>query len=846
MKQDVEIHEFLNNLSCVTGGNNQYSARCPAHDDRTASLSISSGQDGKILLHCHAGCTVPHILNAMNLTEKDLFPPREHVHNRGNRKQEAEYIYHNAQGCPILKKIKYRYEDGRKSYAWLHREGDRWEKGYGGITPPLYGQNALGTDREQPVYIVEGEKDADTLAGCGMIAVSAPNGAGGKTKWLDTYTEAIRGRDVIILQDNDAPGKAFAEAIAQAVCRAAKRVRVIDLSLIWPGMPEKADITDFLTRSTDTASLLRSLSDLIESTSVYTPTAPALDAERFKGTGYEATDHGLYRVFQKDGQTVRQYLGNFYVIADSETVRDNGADVERVFTLRAVCGKHVLPAANISAQDFQSMNFLSKTWGLSLRPAIGQNILSYYRDSISAQAEQAHNEYIYTHTGWRKVGGKWLFLHAGGAIGGEDVRVELDGKLNRYSLPTEGEHAAALDVFRLAPAEIIYTLIGLAFLSPLNEFFRQAGCEPSFVLYLLGITGAMKSTLAAAALSFFGAFDNKSLPSSFKDTANSLEKQGFLLKDVLTVVDDYHPTGSRQEATKMAANAQAVARMYGDRTARNRMNADGTLRGGYVPRGNVIVTGEDLPNIGQSGTARNLVVEVKKGDVNTEVLTTVQNNGGALAGCMRSYIQWLIPQANNLPGSLKRRFVQLRLKASQDDRHGRIAETVAHLQIGMEMFMRFLVESGAMDKAKADRTNDKSWETLLILAEKQNERLEHDKPSFMFINALQEMLATSQVIVDTIGRDYYGCHSVGFIGWQDHDYLYLYAETVYKFVVEFYAKQGRNFPVSKAQLLKMLALEGWALQDPVTGKNTRPKKIDGKTSWFLWIPRRAVELEDAG
>lgn len=841
----MDITEFLDRLDGVAGGNNQYSARCPAHDDRTASLAVSTGQDGKILLHCHAGCTTPDILAAIGLEPKDLFPPKEPARRRGKRKQEAEYLYYDMQGNPILKKIKYRYEDGSKGYQWFHRDKGEWKDKQAGIVPPLYRQNAIAAAGDQPIYVVEGEKDADTLAGCGMIAVSAPNGAGGKTKWLDAYTEALRGRDLVILQDNDEPGKAFAEATAQAVIHAAERVRLVDLAAIWPDIPPKADITDYIDHLSDKAEALKRFVALVESTPAFAPPEPAADADRFHGTGYEATEKGFFRVYQKDGQTVRQFLGNFYILADSETVRDNGADIERVFSLRAVCDNHALLAADISAQDFQSMNFLSKTWGLSLRPAIGQNVLSYYRDSISAQAGSVRNEYIYTHTGWRHIGGKWMFLHASGAVGGEGVRVELDGKLNRYSLPAAGNPLAVMDMFRLAPKEIIYPLVGLVFLSPLNEFFRRAGCEPSFVLYLLGITGAMKSTLAAMALSFFGTFDNKSLPSSFKDTANSLEKQGFLLKDVLTVVDDYHPTGSRQEATRMAANAQNVARMYGDRTARNRMNADGSLRGGYIPRGNVIVTGEDLPNIGQSGTARNLVVEVRKGDIDKKVLTDLQGRTDDLSGCMRAYIEWLLPQADTLPDILKSRFIQLRLNASQDDRHGRIAETIAHLQIGMDMLILFLVEAGNTDKGTAERVASDCWDVLLKLAEQQNERLEQDKPTVMFINAIQEMLETSQVIVEDIDREYIGCHPVGFVGWQDSCYFYLFAETAYRMVVEFYARQGRNFPISKAQLLKMLAAEGWTLTDPASGKNTRPKRINGKLHWLLCIPRERLELQEA-
>ena len=53
-----KLSEILSLLDGVTGSGNQYSARCPAHDDKRASLSISTGNDGRILLHCHAGCDI--------------------------------------------------------------------------------------------------------------------------------------------------------------------------------------------------------------------------------------------------------------------------------------------------------------------------------------------------------------------------------------------------------------------------------------------------------------------------------------------------------------------------------------------------------------------------------------------------------------------------------------------------------------------------------------------------------------------------------------------------------------------------------------------------------------------
>ena len=104
-------------------------------------------------------------------------------------------------------------------------------------------------------------------------------------------------------------------------------------------------------------------------------------------------------------------------------------------------------------------------------------------------------------------------------------------------------------------------------------FLKLAGCEPKFVLFLVGKTGSRKSTLAALMLSFFGKFTASELPLSFRDTANSILHHSFALKDVLTCIDDYHPAG-RQEEQKLTATAQSIMRAYGDRAGKGRLRAD--------------------------------------------------------------------------------------------------------------------------------------------------------------------------------------------------------------------------------------------------------------------------------
>ncbi len=570
----------------------------------------------------------------------------------------------------------------------------------------------------------------------------------------------------------------------------------------------------------------------------------------FIGTQYKVKDCSLYRIKKTNDTEELLFICNFIIIPESEIVKDNGLDVERFFRLKPIHEYKKLESVLISADKFTSMNFIIPSWGLSLRTSTATNTSSFIRDSIQAQ-KNIRKCYIYGHTGWRKVNNKWFFLYQNGAIGliDHNISVELEGRLSRYRLSDTGDYIEAAKVayktLDVALLEITIPLLSIVHLSILNEFLRVEGIEPSFVLFLLGVTGSMKSTLAALFLNFFGDFDNKSLPGSFKDTSNSLEKQGFLLKDVLFCVDDFHPVGSINEVNKIQSTMQSITRGYGDRTGRSRMNSDTTIKPSYIPKGNLIITAEDIPyNIGQSGLARHFTIELQRNDINLELLTELQSNTKYLRIFMRGYIEWLIPQLDSLPKYLKKQFLALRTEArNSDDQHNRLPETIAHLQIGCIMLFNYFKHLGILDQIKLDEWLAKSWNILLKLAENQSSRINEDKPIVKFKTALNELLETNICYVIATNASSLNPGSPGCIGYCDNEYYYLYPDTTYKEISKFYQSQGIKSPVSKNILLRHLEQEK-AIDVDITKKKvnrTKLKKIGSKQNRFIWLQKSFLE-----
>jgi 5S rRNA maturation endonuclease (ribonuclease M5) len=211
------VEKVLGELEGVTKtGDQQWSARCPAHDDNRASLSISLGQDGRVLLHCHAGCTFEEVLAAADLKASDLLSPT-------NRGVVATYDYHTAEGELVYQVVRYAPKDFRQ-----RRPDGRggWISNMDGVTRiPYRLPELLQADAPQWVFVCEGEKDVDNVRSKGLVATCNVGGAG---KWRPEYSEVLRGRRVCIIADKDLAGRKHAQQVATALQGISAEVKIIE------------------------------------------------------------------------------------------------------------------------------------------------------------------------------------------------------------------------------------------------------------------------------------------------------------------------------------------------------------------------------------------------------------------------------------------------------------------------------------------------------------------------------------------------------------------------------------------------------------------------------------------
>ncbi|MHA6644540.1 AAA family ATPase [Mesorhizobium sp. A623] len=164
---------------------------------------------------------------------------------RKERPADPQFVYRDQNGEPYLRVTKV-YRDGKKSFYQHSWNGTAWVKGAQQVRIPYRLPEVIAADT---IYIVEGEKDADRLAGLGLVATSAPEGAG---KWRDELNHWFTGKTVVILADNDEPGQKHADQVEGALRGNAASVR----SVHFPMLPEKGDVSDWLDMGNAKAELL--------------------------------------------------------------------------------------------------------------------------------------------------------------------------------------------------------------------------------------------------------------------------------------------------------------------------------------------------------------------------------------------------------------------------------------------------------------------------------------------------------------------------------------------------------------------------------------------------------------
>jgi hypothetical protein len=754
---------------------------------------------------------------------------------------------------------------------------------------PVGTTDVLG-DPSVAIVITEGEKKAlravfSGYPSIGLVGVwgwqqkrkkdADGRGVGERKLIPDLEAVAWRGRRVFIVFDSDAarkPEVRFAEtALAEVLLQRGAEVRVIRLpESADQNPPLKVGLDEFLVAHP--AGELQSLIDASEPFVRPTAAEDRSPAGRLLIDGWELTESGYAayagRTFRcevewdEEGnpQIVKRIkLANFAARIVGQTVLDDGAEQQR--ELNVVLEQFGRPpvAIDVPVERFSPLDFIVERAGPQCVIQAGSGKRDHLRCAVQElSGYDIKTDVVYRHTGFREINGRWCYLHADGAIGPDGVvaglKVQLDGNAAYYRLPPPPTgpdlarcvRASLGTLDRLAPDEIMFPLKATEYRAPLGS--------ADYSLWLAGHTGEGKSELLALSQQHFGAEMRRlKLPGNWSSTDNALEGMAFTVKDALFTVDDFCPAGAKHDHDRMHRVADRLIRAQGNRSGRQRMRADGSLRPPKPPRGLVAATGEDVPR-GHSLAARLGIVEVRRGAVNFSRLSECQRDaeGGLYAGAMAGYVRWIAANYAAIQGSLEAERVGLRDQFLKQFPHNRTPDVIANLLLGLRCFLRFAEEVGAIDPEERERLWSRGRSAIRIVGERQTEYQRGADPVARFGETVRSIISSGRGhIAGPDGRvpalppspEFWGWEGREFrsgadqtatdyrgrghkIGWVANDGLYLDPDSTYAALVELARDQGAPFPLTQHVLFRRVK-ESRLLLRTEKDRTTYPVTLEG-------------------
>jgi hypothetical protein len=687
-----------------------------------------------------------------------------------------------------------------------------------------------------PLFVTEGVKKGDALLSRGLCAVAligvwnwrGTNEHGGKTALAEWEYVALNGRNVYIVFDSDVMEKREVHAALSRLKvfleHRGARVRLIYLPTGEGGLRHGAD--DYLASG-------HTVSELLEHA---TPELKQPPDEDRPALPYRATPTGLAWDSPTQNGTVPTSLTNFTASITADVAEDDGAELRRYFEIEAnLNGRRAV--FSVPSVQFAGMGWATEHLGAVAIVYPGFGIKDHARAAVQMLSGEVPTRHVYSHTGWRKIGDSWLYLHAGGAIGQDGhvgaVHVELTGGLEGHTLPEppEGEELieairASLKFWELAPETVTVPLYA--------GTYRAALGETDFSEHLSGPTGEGKSELAALCQQHYGLELDARRLTSWKSTENAIEGQAFQAKNQLIILDDFAPVGSSYDVQRWHKKADRVLRAKGNASGRQRMRPDTTLRPEKPPRALILSTGEDVPR-GQSLRARMLILELSPGDLDWEKLTRCQRDAasGLHASAMSGFVRWLAPRYEDIRASLKEERAALREWAALSNQHKRTPGIAADLALGLRHFLLFAHDAGALTTDEAERLWLRGWAALGEAAGLQRQYQAAGEPTRSFGELLSAAIASGRAHVAdpegdqqeepggwgwrrvTVGAGDYEREEwrpLGErVGWVEKENLYLLPEAAYAAVQKQGRDSGEPLTVTERTLRKRLHERGLLL-----------------------------------
>ena len=754
------------------------------------------------------------------------------------------------------------------------------------IPPPV--RSRLGKPTF-PLVITEGARKADSAVSRDLCCVNllgvwnwrGTNDHGGKTALADWEMVALNDRAVYLAFDSDVTVKREVHAaLMRLKAFLESRGAIVRVVYLPPGEGgAKVGLDDWiagqLATGKDPQAVITGLFALAEEDLRPLPNGPDDGEDQdVVAPEYVESPRGLVRVTRrtdKNGfelEPRRDLLSNFDAEITGEIVEDDGADERLLLEVTAGFSDVKAARATVAADQFHRLDWVHGLLGgkALTYPDLREHAIAAIRTLSGGPEGVIPRRRVFTHTGWREVDGRSVYLSQGGAIGDDGVvggiEVRLPEQLRAFALPPPPSED---DLVRAVRASLrLLDVASHAITVPVYAAIWRAPLGPaSFSVHVAGETGTGKSVTAALAQAHWGAeFRYNHLPLSWESTSNSLEAILFHGKDVLVVVDDL------SDVQRQHAQAERVFRGQGNQSGRSRMRRDSSLQPTRSPRGLAVSTGEDVPR-GRSLRARFITVKMGPRDLVWAKIERAQEDAaaGRYAEAMAAYVSWLARRTSRERAEdLRRRVSEYRTKASQSIAgHRRVPDITAHLMAGFQSFLLYAVEVGAVTRSGATTLGARAWQALGTVAAAQSPLQDAADPVTRFLELIQAALVAGRAhltgmngstpwVPDPAEPADLPARMFGWrdgkplgdaIGWADGDGLYLEPEAAFA-VAQRLARDGNETLAIGTSTLGERFSDRGLLRSKNPGRHTLRKRLGGSSHHVWHLALATLQVDEPG
>lgn len=547
--------------------------------------------------------------------------------------------------------------------------------------------------------------------------------------------------------------------------------------------------------------------------------------------------NGILHITESNGDLIK--ICNFRVEALSTIIEDDGISKNTKYVMRCYLendtkGERVI----INSGELNEKLWIARKLDIKYTLSANKLAYDYFKEYLSEIFSFIKPQVEYTHVGWRFINNKWCFLHGFGAIGATDrsIRgdknkiIEVDYNLSRLEALNRTLNMLEIAEYQKTVPMFLYTHLGV-----LKEIFKEAEANPEFSLWLEGLTGSRKTSVAKV---FFNIYNrsNDYIPATFKDTLASLEEKSFQYKDSLLIVDDFFHSTSKNEWNYTQQTASEILRRFGDNFSKSRLDRNMNRGKQYPPRGMLVITGE-VTIKGESTVSRYVTIGIEKNDINLEVLKYHQENPKLLSTNLYYFIQWVSNNSNKIIKYIKDNFRNLRNENQGKYRHGRLIETYTIYQLICNIFLNYCLEVGIIDECKKQVLFN-NWcqyiSEAILIHEKTNLQ---ENPAIMYLQALQQLICDGEVKLRPKVK--HGDKSI--IGYEDDEYYYLSSEVMLQQIIKYWKKFSLEFTATSEMVTKALDVLEIIKTAYEGGKVRRTLKISGDNRRFLIINKSKME-----